>query len=114
MHIGGLNMNTIENQPTSFISPALDEFVTTTADTESPINRKRSVGDDGDERWQNLINQLIEWGCDGDPLSDDGNDPPSREIVQLAARFALALRDDGLRCPDNLVADPNGGVVFEY
>jgi hypothetical protein len=107
-------MKAIESEPTPFITPAVDEFVPTKADTESPITRKGVADEQGDEGWQNLINQLIEWGISPDSIADEGIEAPSRNTVQLTADLALALKRAGFDCPDAMVPDPNGGIVLEY
>src|SRR5260221_10403479 len=107
-------METIEARRTPFITPGVDGFVSTKADTGSPITRNGIAGEQGDEHWQNLINQLIEWAVYPELVADEGIDAPSRDTVQLAAELALTLKRAGIDCPESIVLDPNGGVVFQY
>ena len=104
----------IKSNPSSLLTSMGDDFVPTRADMESPATWKRLGDSQANERWQALLDHLIEWGSNAACLADDGIDPPSRDTVQWAAQVILALRDSGLRCPDSIVPDPNGGIVIEY
>jgi hypothetical protein len=64
--------------------------------------------------WQHIIDrQLIEWVVNPGQLEDDELEPPSREIVALASRFLLFMRDQGMPPPHRVVPDGEGGVIFE-
>jgi hypothetical protein len=66
------------------------------------------------EGWQEIIDRkLIEWGRDPARLEDEGVEPPTKETLQRAIHLAEAFRDEGLPNPNSVVADPNGGIVFE-
>ncbi|MCE9529527.1 MAG: hypothetical protein K8T89_00070 [Planctomycetes bacterium] len=66
------------------------------------------------EHWQVIIDRkLIEWGRDLESLADEGVEPPTKETIQKAIHLAEAFRDEGFPPPDSVVADPNGGIVFE-
>lgn len=99
---------------TAVISHPPDEFVSTHADTESPMSRGDIADDRSNEEWQRLLDQLIEWVCHPDSLADVGVEPPGRNAVQLAARVLRELKKNGVRYPDRIVPDPNGGIVIEY
>ena len=81
---------------------------------EPPIGRHVDADAQAAGRWQRLFDQLSQWRSDPDSLADDENIPPSEQIFQLATDMALKLERDGLPCPDSVVADPSGGIAFEY
>lgn len=45
-------------------------------------------------------------------LEDEGLERPSGTIVRLAIDLAEQFRDQGCPPPEQLVVDPNGGIVF--
>ena len=97
-----------------FVSPSLLEAVQTDVDTQSPMTREQGPEDRSRASWQNLIDhKLIEWGRDPGQFDDEGVEAPTRETIRLAIVWAQALRDAGFAPPDNVVPDPNGGIVFE-
>jgi len=64
--------------------------------------------------WQHIIDrQLIEWVVNPGQFEDDELEPPSREIVALASRFLLLMRDQRMPPPHRVVPDGEGGIVFE-
>ena len=85
------------------LSPPLTNFVSTSAYSAQTA-----------DPWHRLFERLSVWQRDPNALADDENEPPSGEVIQLAADLARTLKDDGFSCPDNLAADPSGGIVFEY
>lgn len=90
------------------MSAVLPDAVATNADIDSPVEEAVR------ERWQRVIDYtLIEWGSDASRFDDEGVEPPSRQIVQLAINLATSFRDKGVPAPDCVVPDPNGGIVFE-
>lgn len=96
-------------EPNLSVSSSLVSVVENYADVESPTPRH-----DAREKWQSVIDYtLIEWGSDPGQLEDEGLEPPSREVIQLAIRCAQAYKDEGRPAPDRIVPDPNGGIVFE-
>jgi hypothetical protein len=104
----------LATKPTPFISPPLRDAVPTGVDTASPVTRDYGREDSSREAWQHLIDyRLIEWGRDPTPLEDVGVEPPSGEVVRLAVELAQAFRDAHFPPPNNVVPDPNGGIVFE-
>lgn len=92
------------------VSPPTDDGADAQSLTPSPSNvdeRNRTI-------WQDLIdNTLIEWGRDPRQLGDEDVDPPTKEIIRLATTLAQTWRDQNLAPPNNVVSDPNGGIVFE-
>lgn len=93
----------------SILNP-ISAMVYTTGEIASPL----TGNDDDSQRWERIVDhQLIEWGWNPSALSDDGIDPPSRDVIQRAIQLAHDLRDGGIRAPDRVVPDPNGGIVFE-
>jgi hypothetical protein len=96
------------------ISEALQDYVSTRADTEPSVIRGGEQADDQREAWQQVIDRkLIDWGCHPEQMEDEGIDPPSRETISRAIRLVEAYRDQGCPAPDSVVLDPNGGIVFE-
>lgn len=64
--------------------------------------------------WQETIdNKLIEWGRNPGQLEDEDITPPSAEIVGLASRFSMKMRDLGFESPNRVVPNGEGGIVFE-
>ncbi|HEV2970734.1 MAG TPA: hypothetical protein VGY55_12255 [Pirellulales bacterium] len=102
-------MNMTESKSTAFVSVELDEFVPTTADTESPIAR---IGLDN-EHWENLINRLITWAQKPDMLANEGIEPLTHKAIAAAACLVVELKKIGAKCPDSVAPDPNGGIVLK-
>ena len=67
------------------------------------------------EGWERMINSfLIPWGQDPSLLDDDEYTPPSRRIIQLAARVTIEFRNAGAPAPLRVVSDGEGGIAFEW
>ena len=97
----------------SSITPELTKAVKTAADTESSALPTRQQVESR-EAWQNLLDRtLMIWLRDPSELEDLDIEPPSKTILRLALDYAEKFRDDGLPCPNSIVSDPNGGIVFE-
>ncbi len=96
--------------PSAVISEPIEEVVSTGADIETPISREEPVGD-----WQGKVySKLEEWATDPNTIEDVGVDAPSVKIITTAMRVANWLRKAGWDCPDSVVPDANGGIVFRY
>lgn len=66
------------------------------------------------EAWDGFIDaDLVEWGRDPQALEDEDFDPPNTEVVKLACKVAMSLRDEGIVPPTRVVPDGEGGVSFE-
>ena len=89
-------------------------YVPPVAGAQSPTGTRVISDAQAADRWPRLFDQLSQWQSDPDSLADDENVPPSDEIIRLAAELALSLKRDGFACPDGMVADPSGGIAFEY
>ena len=64
--------------------------------------------------WNTIIEStLLNWLRDPNQLQDDGFDAPSPMIIRLSLDFAEECRDFNWPAPTGIVADPNGGIVFE-
>jgi hypothetical protein len=64
--------------------------------------------------WERIINEyLVEWGRDPSQLEDEGVTPPSLEIITLASKIAMELRDRCCPPPLRVVPDGEGGIAFE-
>jgi hypothetical protein len=102
-----------ERQPLTI--PPVRAAVETGADTCSPA----TIEADGERQlrtaaWQAFIdNKLKVWLLDPSLLEDDGMEAPTGTILRLVLDYAEKFRDEGLSSPDRVVADANGGVVFE-
>lgn len=66
---------------------------------------------DGD-RWQDLIDNLIEWAIRPEESEDDCL-PPSGETIAIAAKVMRELVKSRAPSPQRVVLDANGGIVFE-
>lgn len=90
------------------MSSNIDRAVRTNADTESLMSAGVSR-----DKWQALIDRtLARWLEDPSVLADDGIDSPTGTIIRLALDYAENLRDSGYTPADNIVPDPNGGIIF--
>lgn len=64
--------------------------------------------------WQTAIDdRLVEWGKDLRALEDEDIVPPSLQIIDLACRLAMEMRDDDYASPLRVVPNGEGGIVFE-
>lgn len=64
--------------------------------------------------WGQVYNgKLIEWGLHPEALLDEEFEPPSSEVIALAANLVRTLRDAGCPAPTRVVPDGEGGVSFE-
>lgn len=98
----------------SLISDDVSSPMVASTDARSPVRSRADSDEQNREVWQKLINQtLLAWLDDPSRLEDDGIEPPTMKIIQLAIDQAEQWRDDGLLPPDSIVPDPNGGIVFE-
>ena len=104
-------MSTAELTP--LVSSLPGKTVRTGADTESPMSRDDTGDDNVVERWQTLIDRMIDWGWNQGEFEDEGIEPPNREVVRLAILLAQRFKEERFRPPDSVVPDPNGGIVFE-
>lgn len=104
-------MATTELSP--FVSASLRDVVSTDVDLESPMTGDCRRDDQSQNKWQRLIDQLLEWYSDPSQLDDEGVEPPTRETIRRAILLLQALSDDGVTPPDSVVPDPNGGIVIE-
>ena len=112
MNTGGSNMLATELR--SFISPMVRAVVSTGAVTEARITRDYGRKDEAFQRWEALIDDpLIEWGRDPSQLENEEIQPPSKSTIQLAIRLAVMLSKPGFPAPTRIVADADGGIVFE-
>ena len=66
------------------------------------------------EAWGAVFDTFLKWGLDLDKLADEGAQPPSARTVALAAKLAGNLRENGVRVPEYVVPDGEGGVAFEW
>ena len=102
-----------EKTQISYISPNVDIAVGTNVDTQSPISRTKPRLR-ARQKWQLIIDQtLLNWLENPSALRDIGVDPPSGTIIRLAINYAEKYRDQSLPAPDQIVADANGGIIFE-
>lgn len=66
------------------------------------------------EAWDGFIDtDLVEWGRNPQEMEDEDFDPPNAEVVYLACRVAMSLRDEGIDPPTRVVPDGEGGISFE-
>ena len=89
-------------------------YDTTLSESRSPsmIDARREEA--RREAWQRLIDEkLLEWLRDPGQLEDDGIDAPTATILRLSLDLAERFREEGFPAPDDIVPDPNGGIVFE-
>ena len=96
-----------------FDCKSLRDVVSTDVDLESPITGDPTRDDKTREKWQRLIDQLLEWQSAPSQLDDEGVDPPSGETIRRAIVLLQALRNGQEAVPDSVVPDPNGGIVVE-
>lgn len=97
---------------TPFASPPLNDVVETNVDSSSPMSQE-DVSKERRERWQDVIDQLLDYLSNPGQLADDGIDPPTQEIIRLAITLADRLKNSGVAAPDRVVSDGDGGFVFE-
>ncbi len=92
----------------------LTDAVSTRVDSTLSALRDHDI--DLQTQWQSLIDHtLIEWGRNPAQLEDEGVEPPNAETIAVAIDLARAvLKQAGLRPPDSVVPDANGGIVFEW
>jgi hypothetical protein len=62
--------------------------------------------------WRKILNLLGDWAQDPASLEDEGVDPPARTTIQAAIRLAGLCQLKAVPPPDQVVCDPNGGIVF--
>lgn len=89
--------------------------VGTTAATGEELGSK-PLAADPQEQWRRVIDEvLIEWGKSPESLADgeEGIQPPSRGVLQLACRTAMQMRDRRWLPPMRVVLDGEGGISFE-
>jgi len=92
----------------------LDEFVPTTFYTVVPLSGGLLFREPSNDWAATVYGKLDEWSRDPTELADDGLDPPTPQSLRLAVRLAQWLQAAGAECPDRVVPDPSGGIVFRY
>ncbi len=66
------------------------------------------------EGWLRMVDRfLVEWGRDPQALADAGVEPPSGEIIVLAAKWAERAAKFGWAAPTRVVPTGDGGIAFE-
>jgi hypothetical protein len=96
--------------PRPYMSAPLVDIVPTGVGNIGASTRR----DRTQQQWQQVIEgDLTAWLRNSKQFEDDGVDPPSGTIVRLAMDIAESFRNQGWPGPDIVVADPNGGIVFE-
>jgi hypothetical protein len=65
------------------------------------------------DKWQEVLNRLIEFGRNQGQLEDEEMPSPSVNTIQSAYRIAARLRDNSFPLPTRTVPDAHGGIVFE-
>lgn len=82
---------------------------------QSPVRIRAGDRERNRAAWQDLVNNtLIEWGRDPDQFDEEGIQPPAKETIRRAIRFAGLLDKADLTVPTRIVPDVRGGIVFEY
>lgn len=104
----------LKTKPNPLMLPPVDTSITTRVHVESLTSRDYETEKRRREAWQRFIDlTLLDWLRDPSQLEDEGIDAPSATIIRLSLDLAEKYRDQGLPAPDSVVADPNGGIVFE-
>ena len=66
------------------------------------------------EEWHRLIDEkLIPWGIGKYDFDIEEQSPPTPIALDRACKFALHMKKTDFPAPTSLIADINGGVVFE-
>jgi hypothetical protein len=65
-------------------------------------------------RWSAIVDHsLIEWGQGRSSLELEGMTGPSSEAVAKAGKLVVYMRDHDWTLPTGVIADGEGGIVFE-
>jgi len=106
-----MSLETEKDAPTQ---TKIRELIGTSASDDLTISRETPDNESSTRGWNNVINYtLIEWGKSPDSLEDEGIEAPDTTTVRRACEIAIALRDSGFSCPDRVLPNGNGGIVFE-
>jgi hypothetical protein len=62
--------------------------------------------------WRAILKTLHDWAQDPATLEDEGLDAPARETIRAAISLAEWCQREGTPPPDQVLCDPNGGIVF--
>ena len=65
------------------------------------------------ERWQVLIDRLVEWGQTPSQVDEDGLQSPTSAAISKSFALIKALREKKAPIPHRLIQDGNGGIVLE-
>jgi len=104
----------LDTERDSATQTRIRQWVETTASDDLTITGEIPDKELSVRGWNEVINYtLIEWGKSPESLDDDGIEPPNRQTVRRACDIAIALRDSGLPCPERVLPNGNGGIVFE-
>lgn len=107
-------MTVVDTANAAMTTPGL-VYVSTGAAGSQLLDFDARVEDRNREAWQEIIDyKLVEWGRNPCAIEDDGLFPPSREALERAYSFAIALRDEGKPTPKRTIPDGDGGLAFEY
>lgn len=85
-----------------------------TANVREPELIGRQQANKVEQAWDRFIDRnLVEWGRNPSALEDEDFVPPALDVINLACKLAMALRDEGLAPPTMVVPDGEGGISFE-
>jgi hypothetical protein len=114
MSIGGLTVKALDRHPT--LSSRVQRIVET-----GPAGDEALAYQDADDEslkwqqdWQRVIDyQLLEWVLKPEELAEEGLEPPTRDAISIACKFAVVMRDTKALPPNRVAPNGDGGIVFE-
>ncbi len=90
------------------MTPVGQAVISTQTDQDTHVSRRSSA-----KSWQCSIDLLQKWWNDPEYFDDENFDPPAREVIAMAMKFAADVRTSQTPPPDRVVPDGDGGIVFE-
>jgi len=66
-----------------------------------------------DECWSAIVDRLGVWGLNPSVTDEDGLVSPSGESCSSACMLVIDMKDHGCSLPTGVIADGEGGIVFE-
>jgi hypothetical protein len=104
----------VSNQPNNFITPMCDDVVPTETDARSSASAAQHEEEQAYHKaWQQIIDQLIQWGQHPSNVDEDDWESPANDAIGAAFRLVRALRKERRPPPDRVVPNGEGGIVFE-
>lgn len=89
-------------------------FIPTSSADVQTLSDSISIGQETNDRWQQITDLFIVWGNEPELLEEDGITAPTPEAISNACLIVIDLRGQNFPPPMRVVPNGEGGIVFEW